>query len=48
MKIRGTVSNVIMVLETLDSIFNKDPLLGSNSKFVALKLDMMKIYDRVS
>lgn len=42
------MSNAIVVLEILDLILKRDPQFSYESKFLAIKLDMMKAYDRVS
>lgn len=45
---RGTVCNAVIVLELIDSILKEDPRLGRDLRHVAIKLNMIKAYDRVN
>lgn len=45
---RKTTDNAIIVLELLDSILKHDPCLGGDTRHLAIKLDMMKVYDCVN
>lgn len=46
-KDRGTTNNAIIVLKLIDTILKKDPRSGSGLKHLTIKLDVMKVYDRV-